>query len=235
MIQFNLLPEIKQDYVKSVRTKRLVMTIASIAAVVSIAVAIILYVSVNVVQKDYVNNLNGQISTNTSKLKNTPNLTQILNIQNQVGSLETLHESKAVALRLFGYISDITPANATISSLTINFPANSISLTGQADTLATINKFVDTMIFSTYQVSGQSSTSQKDAFSNTQLTSFSYTSSSSPAYTITATFDPTIFNDANDVTLTVPNLITTRSVLDQPKILFQAAPSQTISSSTSSQ
>jgi len=40
-------------------------------------------------------------------------------------------------------------------------------------------------------------------------------------YTITTSFDPVIFSEASDVALTVPNIISTRSAVEQPTALFQ--------------
>ena len=72
--------------------------------------------------------------------------------------------------RLFTYLTQLTPNTATISQLSLSFSADSISLTGQADSLATVDQFVDTLKFTTYSLG--SSTQTSPAFSNVVLTSF---------------------------------------------------------------
>ena len=47
------------------------------------------------------------------------------------------------------------------------------------------------------------------------------------SYTITLSFDPTIFDITKTVTLSVPSITTTRSELNQPGDLFESAPSST--------
>ena len=51
MIQFNLLPDVKQEYLKAKRTKQLVVLVSIIASATALTVLLLLFISVNVVQK----------------------------------------------------------------------------------------------------------------------------------------------------------------------------------------
>jgi Tfp pilus assembly protein PilN len=210
MIQFNLLPDVKLEYVKANRLKHSITVIAVLAASIALFIMIMLIVTIDVVQKAHMNSLNSQITSITSDLKNIPNLNQVLTVQSQVNALPALHAQKPVTTRLATFISDLTPSKATISQLNINFQTNVITITGSADSLATVNQFVDTLKLSSYQSSG--STTSKNAFSNVVLTSFGYTSQNGATYSITATFDPVIFSgSSNSVTLNVPSSNATHS------------------------
>jgi len=90
MIQFNLLPDVKQAYIKSEHTKRLVIGISAIVSTVALVIFVILVGTVYVVQKKSISDLNSNIQTNSTSLKDTANLTKILTVQSQLNSLATL-------------------------------------------------------------------------------------------------------------------------------------------------
>ncbi len=94
-------------------------------------------------------------------------------------------------------------------------------ISGSADTVHTVNTYVDTLKFTTYTPVNSSKAPAKNAFSQVVL-AFGKTSQTT-TYTITASFDPAIFNQASDVTLTVPQITTTRSAIDQPLDIFKQA------------
>lgn len=216
MIQFNLLPDIKVQYIKARRQKRLVLLCSTIAGIAAVTVFVFLIVVVDVLQKKNLNDLNHDIATNSQQLQNTPNLNKILTIQNQLDSLTALHNKKAVSSRLFTFLPQVTPAHTTIEKLNADFSKNTMDISGEADAPSTVNAYVDTLKHTSYAVSGRSGS--KSAFSNVVLSSFGVDNTKT-TYTITLGFDPAIFNGQNDVTLTVPNIISTGSVLNQP--LFQ--------------
>ncbi|HVU59902.1 MAG TPA: hypothetical protein VHC98_03650 [Candidatus Saccharimonadales bacterium] len=200
MIQFNLLPDVKQQYIKTQAMKRLVIGVSFIASAVALVVLILFLSSVYIIQKKSINDLHADIQTNTSKLQSTPHLTDILTVQAQLNSLDSLNPQRGAPSRLFGYLSQVTPKDASISDLKIDYTANTISISGNAPGLDVVNTFVDGLKFTTYSVKGQSG--QTKAFSNIVLSSFSRTAKSA-TYTITLNFDPNLFNNADDVTLAI--------------------------------
>lgn len=221
MIQFNLLPDIKLQYIKAKRAKRLVMLTATFVSSTLVAIVILLFLITNVWQTHQLNNLTKAIRDKSNKLENTPDLDKILTIQNQLSSLPTLHAQKPAASRIFGYIAQVTPASVSISQLDIDFTSgkNTIVFTGNADTLESVNKFVDTLKFTSYTADA-SQPASKHAFSNVILAVFGRTDKGS-SYTINATYDPSIFDNSNNISLQVPNIITTRSTTEAPNDLFQ--------------
>ena len=218
MIQFNLLPDIKLEYIKTRRSKRMVLMISLIIAGVSLLIFLGLFTVVNVLQRKHLNDLNKDIKANTATLQAIPDLSKILTVQNQLNSLTGLHEQKPDAARLLDYLGQLTPAKATISDSKADFTANTLSITGNADQLSTVNQFVDTLKFTTYTTDAASGS--KNAFSNVVLTSFSKQSPTS-SYQIDLSFDPAIFDNTQKITLTTPKIISTRSEVDKPSDLFQ--------------
>jgi hypothetical protein len=208
MIQFNLLPDVKLQYLKAQRVKRLVSFIAILAGAVSLFVFLLALVTVDVVQKKNLRDLSADITTKSNQLKSVPNINKILTVQNQLNTLTSLHDQKAVVSRLFGYIAKVTPAQVTISNLEMDFTANTATISGEAPTLDGVNAYTDTLKATTYKATtdGDSpSTTSAKAFTDVVLASFGRDSKGA-TYQITLSFDPQIFSNANSsVTLSIPS------------------------------
>jgi hypothetical protein len=216
MIQFNLLPDVKLEYIKTRRTKRMVISVALIASGVALCIFLLLLVTVDFFQKKNISDLSDDIKTNASKLENTKDINKILTIQNQLIQLPKMHDDKAVASRTFGFIQQITPSQATISDLKIDYNAHTISIVGAAPSLTVVNTFTDTLKFTKY-LTADGTSKNLPAFSSVVLSSFSRDSNAAH-FTITANYDQNIFTNTTNVTLTVPDISTTRSEIDQPGI-----------------
>lgn len=216
MIQFNLLPDVKLDYIKTRRTKRLVMVVSMFAAGISLAALIILFLTVQIAQKKHITDLDKQIASQEKTLTETPDLNKILTIQNQLTHLTQLHDKKPLTSRIFGYIQQITPDTAPIASLNLDLVADTVSITGTADSVPTINKFSDTLKFATYK---SSTTDTGKPFTNvvTTLTG----GNGKATYVLTFNIDPILFSGSETPVLSVPNKITTRSVTEKPAAVFK--------------
>ena len=198
--------------------------IATLATVAAVAIFVILLLVVQVWQKKSISDLNGDIKKYSNQLSSTDDFNKILTVQNQLSSLTALHDKKAVASRLFEYITPLTPQKATISKLDLDFDQNTISISGSADSLATVNTYVDTLKFTTYTTNGDNQ-QKGNAFSSVVLSTFARTATDT-TYTITASFDPLIFSEEQSATLTVPKITSTRSATEQPNDLFKQSSNQ---------
>ena len=227
MIQFNLLPDVKLEYIKARRTKRLLATVSVIAAAASVFIAILTFVGVNIVQRARMESLNKDINKTAKLVQATPNISRIITVQNQLSSLPALHEAKPAATRVYDYIAQITPATVTISKATISFTDNTINITGNAKDLLGVNTLVDTLKFTSYKVKDQTGTPK--AFNKVVLASFSTASSGGgdskgASYEIALNYDPPIFDNKSTVELQVPQTITTRSQIGSLDALLQSNP-----------
>lgn len=220
MIQINLLPDVKVEYLKSRRMRRLVMTGSFLAIIVSLGILAFISSYVFGVQKALLANLDKKIATSTTAIKKIDSLDKILTIQNQLQTLDTVHEQKPAMTRLFTYLPQITPTDVQVSDLSIKFEGSTISLRGNANSVGAVNKFVDTLKFTTFTTGGDPATS-KNAFSNVVLTKIGVTSKGAE-YGVDFAYDPAIFAISTDnVVLVVPKITTTRSQLNVPDPLFK--------------
>jgi hypothetical protein len=221
MIQFNLLPDVKLEFVKAKRNQRLVIGGSLLLIAVCVFVMIVLLTIVFVAQKKNLSDLDKDIKKHTTELQNTPDLDKILTVQNQLKSLPELHNAKPAATRVYGYIQQMTPSTATVSQLGVDFQENKLTITGNASSLDVVNVFADTLKFTGYRLDGESASEKApSALKNVVLSQFSRTTTGT-TYTITADFDPVIYDIRRQVKLEIPRIVSTRSATQQPTALFQ--------------
>ncbi|MDB5171171.1 MAG: hypothetical protein JWO35_865 [Candidatus Saccharibacteria bacterium] len=225
MIQLNLLPDIKLEYIKAQRARRMVLSISALVSIISLALLLSLF-SIGRLQKKHIDDLSKDIASSSAKLKSQPEIDRILTVQNQLDSLTALHAGKPASSRLFGYLNDVTPAKVSITSFTTDFTTQATTITGTADALSSVNTYVDTLKFTKY--TSDTNTTPTNAFTGVVLGSFGLASAGDggqPAsFTITLAYDKAIFDIAQKTKLAVPNQVTTRSQISQPTDLFKAAP-----------
>ncbi len=227
-VQFNLLPDIKIEADKARHTRSLVYTTAIIITAASLAIFIIMLFSVGIIQKKQMNDAGKAVDTANSQLKNKPNLNQIITINNQLQSLVGLHQNKDITSRIFTYLPQVTPTNVSIGKLDIDLQADTMTITGNADSQKTVNTFVDTLKLTTYTVGSNSSA--QTAFPSVVESGFAI-NPTNVSYTLDLQFDPKLFannlldNQGRPQTpkLTVPKLSSTKSAIDNPSsTLFKA-------------
>lgn len=230
MIQFNLLPDVKIEYLKARRTKRQVIMIAGLVSIASVVIMGLLFSVVNYGQKKHIENLSADIKEKTDKLKETEDIEKILTVQSQLESLNDLHASKPFASRLIRYIQEVTPSNVSIAELKVDFLTSSIEITGSSDEFKKVNKFADTLKFTNYAVVDLEKNPDDPAFIISKAKAFDAVvvsefgrDTEGAKYTLKFVFDPTLFDSSKNIQLEIPkNFITTRSQVQKPTELFQA-------------
>lgn len=224
MIEFNLLPDVKLDYLKSEHTKHMVLTISVLIGGISLAVLLLLFSAMQL-QNHQINSNKNQIKQLSSQLTGTTDINKVLTIQNQLKTVVSLHNQAPVVTRLYDYLPQLVPQSVTIGQLTIDFPSNTLRISGQAPSLETINTFADTLKFAKYTVDDSN---KKSAFPTVVLDAFSRQQNTS-SYSFSISFDPVLFDGTKNVKLAVPSdYVSTRSFTELPSNdLFKTAPSPT--------
>lgn len=226
MIQFNLLPDVKLDYIKAQRTRKLVFSMSFIVSACAVALLVLL-LSASALQRKHLSDLSSDISKESKTLRAKSNIDTILTVQNQLDSLTALHDAKPAAGRLSSFLNALTPATVSISSLNIDFVTYTVVISGNADSLSSVNQFVDTLKLTSYSATDENKqTTKGPAFTSVVLSGFGVNNntkdkSQSASYSITVVYDPIIFDVTKEVSLNVPT-ITTHAQLQTASDLFKA-------------
>lgn len=231
MIQFNLLPDVKIQYLKAQSARKAISLVSILVTALSIAV-FVLFLATHILKTKQLEALSKNITTASKTLNSQKDIDRMLTVQNQLTSLTQLHADKPAVTRAFDYLNQITPDKiVSITKLNVDYTLSTITLTGTADSLTSVNKYVDTLKFTTFS----NDTVVTKAFSGVVLTKFTFanadasgkagTPTDQPAtYVIDLKFEPTIFYNTKTIELTVPTATTTRSTATNPTELFRPEP-----------
>lgn len=148
MIELNLLPDVKQEFIRTQRQKRLIISLMILVSIISAAVVLLLVFFVYAAQPGIQLLIDNDIKDKASVLSKDKNLPRDLTIQNQLTTLTQLHEDKGVYDRLFDYLKNLnpeTPNNISISNATLDATAGAIVLEATAKDYQAIAVFQDTL------------------------------------------------------------------------------------------
>ncbi len=218
MIQLNLLPDIKLQYLKTQRLKRIVILASMGATAASIATIIVLSFVVFIWDKATISDLTGDIKSYTNQLGDVQELNKALTIQYQLNSLKTLHDTKPQLSRINAILLTVVPNDVLLTTVNIDVATKSITVNGQSTTLERANTLADSLKFAYYTLPNEPDTQIKP-FSGISVTSDF--GGKGASVSVAMTYDPTIFDRTKDVKIQIePGKITTRSFVEKPNPLF---------------
>lgn len=206
MIQFNLLPDIKIEFMKAQRLKRILMISSVIAMAASVGL-LLLAVGFSTSRKIHLDNLSKDINRLTGELNSIEDLNKILSVQNQLGVLPALYDGRPAVDRLPDFLTKTTPIGVGLGRVSVDFSTSTINITGTSQTLQLINNYVDTLKFTTFRTDEEGSQPQP-AFSSVGVTQIGR-GTEGAAIELALTFNPEIFNITKNITLDVPSIVTT--------------------------
>lgn len=232
MIQVNLIPDLKAEFLKAQRTRNTVVSIAFLVTGAFVTLTILMFLQVNVNQKRHSNNLTKHITELSEEYNAIEDLDKVITVQKQLGALPDLHNTKPLVSRLPGYLTRITPEQVEISDISVSFEDNLISIDGIADDVPSVNVFADTIKNAVFTI-GDDKDNQLKAFSNVILDTIA-SDDDGATFEIKFSFDSALFTDHKNINLIVPEIESTLSERESPKVgddrrentLFDTQPQQ---------
>ncbi len=201
MIQFNLLPDVKKEYVKAKRAKRLIITSSLFASAIAVVVVLLLFSIVQIAQKKHIKDLSADIKAAEGRIQNVEGIDNVLSVQNQLSLLPSLHEQKPKTSRLFDYVKFASPATLSVSTLDLSVKDSTLVLQGSADAISVVNTFVDNLKATTYMVKSTEGASLVAAYTkiSTQLTG----DNKGTTFKISMSFDPVLFDNTKEIQMNI--------------------------------
>jgi Tfp pilus assembly protein PilN len=227
MIQLNLLPDLKKEFIQAQKAKALVITVAIFVTLGAIAVSALLFVYVTFVQQLQVSLASDDIARKLKELKAIPDVDKYLTVQNQLSSLPELHGNKGSYNRLFDFLAAVNPSapnNITLSELRVGTEDKSISFTGTTASFETLNTFVDTLknVEISFKPNGEGEKITDKIFDQVLVQTADIVRSNDQSvvgFTVKTTYKEVAFDIRNtEMTAKVPNITTTQSVTESPQL-----------------
>lgn len=227
MIQFNLLPDIKKEYINAKKSKALVIGVSAITAVGSIGLTVLLFVYVFFVQQLQTGIITSDIKKKSDSLNSIQDLSKYLTVQSQLASLPGLHDQKGAYLRLFNFLPVLNPGdpnNIKLANLQLLTNDKSIVFTGTTASFQSLNIFADSLRNAevSYKEPG-ATTAKKDKIFDSVYVQNGVLSRINGgllvSFSIRTVYRDYVFDIRNsEVDASVPNIKTTQSITESPKL-----------------
>lgn len=155
--EINLVPDIKEEMLKTLKLRNTVFFACIMVAVISIAVVTVLAL-VTMGQQAALDAKKSTLGTLSNKLNSYSDLDDFLTIKNQVGNIDALGDNKKVLSRTFNILSAMIPTGAdtiTISKLDVDLAEDQPTLTLDAQANAGKDPYIDYNVLDSFKKSMQ--------------------------------------------------------------------------------
>lgn len=130
MIQINLLPDVKQEYLRTQQTKHAVIVAAALISAIVLGVTVLFFVYVQVVQPQYQKVVQNDIDKSIQELKAKPDAQRLVTVQGVLEQIPALKDQQQVISRTFDYVKGFTPRSVAYTRVGLALDTTTISLSG---------------------------------------------------------------------------------------------------------
>ncbi len=231
MIELNLLPDLKKEFIKAQRMRNTVVSGSILTILIALGLLALLATIVYGAQAVIIDNLKKEVTENHKKLAAKPEINKYLTVQNQLELIGSAASERTAYDRIFDYITKLNPAppnDITIYSLVVDAETSSITLEGSTANFETVNNFKNTLENAklAYSLNGEKHEGNFFTAVTVAPPTLSAADGRQTAYfNISVAFDPKAFDpDAKDINVTIPKLVTSDADRHSPRELFGASP-----------
>lgn len=149
MIQLNLLPDVKKEFIRAQRTRNSVIAGSVIAIAASLGLIVLFAMYVYIGQPIIAKQLTDDIERKGKELQGVQNIDKYLTIQHQLESLGPLHDDKKIYSRMMDFMPALNPAaphSVQLNTLEVNDLDGTVIFKGISPSAQSFNIFNDTLI-----------------------------------------------------------------------------------------
>lgn len=225
MIQLNLLPDLKKEFIKAQKTKGLVITVAVLTTVGAVGLSALLFLYVTFGQQLQIGLATDSIEKKSNELASISDINQYLTIQNQLASITSLHDGKGAYSRLFSFLNVLNPSppnNINLNNSQLVTTDKTVLFVGTTGSFESLNVFVDTLKNAqvSYKAIGEGDPVKEPMFPQVLIQDSGLAkvnNNTLVSFTVKATYGDPVFDARHtDVVVEVPSITTTQSVTGAP-------------------
>ncbi|MEO5690629.1 MAG: hypothetical protein ABIQ64_00400 [Candidatus Saccharimonadales bacterium] len=235
MIQLNLLPDVKKEFLKAQQTKNAVISGAVLVSIVAAGVVALLATTVYGAQSLFIANLKKEIESNHQTVASKQEINKYLAIQSQLKAVDEASANRSVYARWFEYLPQLNPKqpfNITLYNAEIVKDGTTAKLIGSGANFEVVNNFKNTLDNAKLVYVGSDGQKiEKPLFVSVDSGSPSISNVNGQTlatFEFTLVFEPEAFSLSTlDPKIEVPKLTTSDGDQNAPKELFGASPAKT--------
>ena len=155
--EINLVPDIKNEFIKTLKFRNLVFFLCIIVSAASLVV-ILVFVTITGGQKNFINAKESTIATLEQKISDYSDLSDFLTIHDQLSNISAITENKTMLSRVFNVLSAIIPTGAdyiSISELSTDLSGEYPIFRFEAQANAGTDPFIDYNVLDSFKKSMQ--------------------------------------------------------------------------------
>lgn len=133
--EINLVPEVKMQMIRALKTRNLVLFICIMVSVISASIVLVLF-GIKSGQDIAMANQDKRLETMSDKLTGYEELTDLVTVQTQLSKLSSIADNKTVLSRVFGALGVMLSQgndSVQLSDLRVDLETNTLRMEGQAD------------------------------------------------------------------------------------------------------
>lgn len=200
MVQINLLPDVKREYLKSQQVKHLFIMVAIVISIIAVSVLTLLYLYVQIAQPRHQKNIQSDIDKSITELKNKDNAVKIVTVQGVLEQIPGLEDKEMVTSRLFEYLNYFTPKTVSYSAVRLDFATGTLDITGQTSSLEETNVLANNLKSAKFTYTENNASQSLQPFSGVIFTSLGKSpqavSGKTVSFQINFKIDPTLFKQS---------------------------------------
>ncbi|MBC7764729.1 hypothetical protein H7Y29_03350 [Microbacteriaceae bacterium] len=134
MIEINLIPDVKQEFIRAQKMRNFTITASILTGLAAGAVVVILGLLLGA-QALHETLARGEVNTQFKKLQSVENIDNVLTIQNQLSKISSINNSKTIDSRLFDVLTAVSPAapnDIKVASVQLNPIDKVLTIEGSA-------------------------------------------------------------------------------------------------------
>lgn len=201
MIEINLIPDVKQEYLKAKRARMLVISGAILVSIASIAIVVLLAAYLFGLQAFLTKTADDEITKNQKQLTNVADLSNMLTLQSQLANISSLHDQQSMSSRVFDVLNAVRPSQpnqVTFSSVKYDTENKKIHIDGQAaNGFVAVDVFKKTVEAATFSYQEDGKTTTRPVASDVILSDLSYGEDASGTkvlrFALDFNYDPSLF------------------------------------------
>ncbi len=211
MIQINLLPDVKREYLHSQQVKHTVVVLSILASVAMFALLALLFIYVQVLQPHHRSNIQKDIDASISTLKKKQDTAvKVVTVQGALEQLSGLQDKKLITSRLFDYLKEFTPNDVVYDQVTADTTTSTLTLQGETSSYQSANVLANNLKSAKFSYKRDSTEQTSTPFSAIVFSSLNQASQTQSttkypvSFQLTFQFDPVMFDEAiTDTTIKV--------------------------------
>lgn len=236
MIEVNLIPDVKQEFLRAQSMRNKVISLSIIISIVAVGliVALGLVLGTETVRDALADS---SIKSEYKKLQSVDNIEDLLTIQNQLSEISNVSSQKAITSRMFDVLAAINPAapnNVRMTSINIDPSSKTLTIEGSAsNSFTATDAFKKTILNTTLQYTRDGASATDPLTSDVTLSDASYGTDASGArvlqFKLSFVYPDALFsNTVSGLKVVSPtgSVDVTDSRLRVPDSLFNSSSSQ---------